>query len=165
MRRGEGYSIEFKKAAVEKLLTRGYRTVDQIAKEIGISSPTIYQWKNDFANMGNMKKSSKPQDRSVNDKLKALTEYNALSEENRGEYLRKNGLYEENINEWLKYAEEAFSSYKKTRKERVSKSSDQKKIKDLEKELRRKDKALAEVSALLILKKKANLIWGTEEDE
>lgn len=42
-----------------------------------------------------------------------------------------------------------------------------KKIRDLERELRRKDKALAEATARLILKKKAELIWGTldEDDE
>jgi len=39
------------------------------------------------------------------------------------------------------------------------------KNKKLESELRRKDKALAEASALLILKKKANLIWGESEDD
>jgi hypothetical protein len=41
MRRSHGYSTEFKKAAVEKLLTRGSRTVTDIVAEIGISSPTI----------------------------------------------------------------------------------------------------------------------------
>ena len=38
-------------------------------------------------------------------------------------------------------------------------------IKSLEKELRRKDAALAEAAALLILRKKADAIWGEEEDE
>ena len=45
------------------------------------------------------------------------------------------------------------------------KSEDKKKIKELERELRRKDKALAEATALLILKKKAELIWGVVEDD
>jgi len=36
--------------------------------------------------------------------------------------------------------------------------------KHLKKDLQRKDKALAETSALLILKKKADLIWGEHED-
>jgi hypothetical protein len=40
-----------------------------------------------------------------------------------------------------------------------------KKCQDLEKELRRKEKALAEAAALLVLRKKAQAIWGDEEDE
>lgn len=156
----QGYSREFKQAAVEKLLTRGKRKVVEIIKEVGISSPTIYQWRDEFATDGGMKKSAKkPQDRSVDEKLKAITEYRALPIEKRGEYLRQNGLHEEHINEWHKYADDALS-YKKP-----FKSADQKRIKELERELRRKDRALAEASALLILKKKADLIWGSEEDE
>jgi hypothetical protein len=38
------------------------------------------------------------------------------------------------------------------------------KIKELEKEINRKDKALSEVTALLVLKKKLNDLLGIEED-
>ncbi|VVS91726.1 hypothetical protein DBB_48450 [Desulfoluna spongiiphila] len=41
----------------------------------------------------------------------------------------------------------------------------QKRLKKVEKELLRKDKALAETAALLVLRKKANAIWGDSEDE
>lgn len=159
MRRGKGYSRDFKEAAVEKLLNRGNRKVEEIIREVGVSSPTIYQWRDEFATDGGMKKSSKPQNRSVDEKLKALTEYSALPSEKRGEYLRQHGLHEENIREWRKYVEDVLSFHK------PFKSADQKRIKELERELHRKDKALAEASALLILKKKADLIWGSEEDE
>lgn len=159
------YSVEFKKSAVQKYLSRGNRSVNEIIHEIGISPPTIYQWRDQFANVGGMKKPSKPQNRSVNEKLKALTEFDALPSEKRGEYLRKNGLHEENLNEWRKQVEEAFSTKKKSSKERQELIAEQKKVKQLEKEILRKDKALAEVSALLVLKKKADLIWGSGEDE
>jgi hypothetical protein len=58
-----------------------------------------------------------------------------------------------------------LSPKKKTVQESQELFAEQKKVKQLEKELHRKDKALAEASALLILKKKADLIWGLEEDE
>ena len=160
MGRGKGFSREFKQAAVKKFLTRGSRKVEEIAREVGVSTPTLYEWKEECDIDGGMKKQSKPQDRSANEKLKALIEYDALPAEKRGEYLRQNGLHEEHINEWRKYIDDALSSSQKP-----SRSADQKRIKELEKELRRKDKALAEASALLILKKKADLIWGTVEDE
>ncbi len=52
------------------------------------------------------------------------------------------------------------SSKKKTRQKNV----DVKRIRTLEKELNRKDKALAETAALLVLKKKVQEIWGDEDD-
>jgi hypothetical protein len=44
-------------------------------------------------------------------------------------------------------------------------AADKKKIKELERDLSRKEKALAETTALLVLKKKADLIWGSGEDQ
>lgn len=165
MSRNYRHSIDFKKSAVEKLLTRGNRTVTEITKELGISSPTIYYWRDQLAKVDGMKKSSKPQSRSVTEKLKALSEYSALAKDERGEYLRKNGLHEENLQEWKKQIEDAFAPSKKSSQDKTELIAEQKKVKLLEKELRRKDKALAEAAALLILKKKADLIWGSEEDE
>jgi hypothetical protein len=49
------YSEEFRKLAVEKLLCRGSRPVASIIEELGISSPTLYQWRNDFASISGMK--------------------------------------------------------------------------------------------------------------
>jgi hypothetical protein len=49
---------------------------------------------------------------------------------------------------------------------RRQKAKDKRRVKELERELRRKEKALAETTALIVLKKKAQLIWGDpEEDE
>lgn len=159
------YSEEFKQSAVQKLLTRGNRTVTDVIQDLGISSPTIYQWRDDFANVQGMKKSSSPQSRPANEKLKILSEYEALPTEKRGEFLRKHGVHEENLSEWRSQLEQALQPIKKSSQERKELGAEKEKVKKLEKELRRKDKALAEVSALLILKKKADLLWGSEEEE
>jgi transposase len=160
-----GYSEEFKKSVVQKLLTRGKRKVKDIAYEAGIKTPTLYDWRDKFATTSDMKKTTKPQSRSAKDKLTALLEFNALPAEERGEYLRKNGLFEESILEWQKQMVEALNPTKKSQQELKELIIEKNKVKQLEKEIRRKDKALAEVSALLVLKKKADLIWGSEEDE
>jgi transposase-like protein len=55
-----GYSEEFKKTAVQKLLTRGNRTDSEIIEELGIASPTIYQWRNELARVPGMKKPTSP---------------------------------------------------------------------------------------------------------
>ncbi len=148
------YSEDFKKSAVQKYLGRGNRPVYEVLEEIGISSPTIYEWRDQFANVPNMKKSTKPQSRSTSEKLKSLMEYDSIPLEGRGEYLRKNGLHEEHITEWRKQIEEALSPMKITKQERLELAAEKNKVKQLEREIRRKDKALAEVSALLVLKKK-----------
>ncbi len=165
MTRHSGYSVEFKKSAVQKLLTRGNRTVVDITSELGISPPTLYQWRDYFANVDGMKKSTSPKNRTATEKLKTLIDYEAIPDDKRGEFLRKNGLHLDNIVEWKNQILTALSPLRKSLHDRTELVVEQKKVKELESEIRRKDKALAEASALLILKKKANLIWGSEEEE
>ena len=163
----QGHSSKFKEAAVEKLVNRGGRTVAAIATEVGVSDATLYQWRKDFAYNSGMKKSAKrPQDRSASEKLKAVINFESLPEEKRGEFLRREGLHVEHVAAWRKQLEGVLAgSGKLTAADRAERAEDRRKIKELEKELRRKDKALAETTALLVLKKKAHLIWGTGEDE
>lgn len=160
------YSEEFKKSVVEKLLNRGSRPVAAILEETGVSSPALYRWKGEFAYSGGMKKTSKrPQDRSAEEILEAIIDFEKLPEEKRGEFLRKEGLHAEHIELWRGQIKAALRPAKRTQAELSERAEDRRKIKELEKELRRKDKALAETTALLVLKKKANLIWGTGDDE
>jgi hypothetical protein len=112
-----------------------------------------------------MKKSTSPKDRPLIEKNKAVFEFDSLPAEKRGEFLRKNGIHEENLAEWRKQIEIALQPVKKSSQERKELGAEKEKVKKLERELHRKDKALAEVSALLILKKKADLLWGSEEEE
>jgi len=158
------YSVEFKKAVVEKLMNRGARPVTVILEEAGISSPTLYAWKADFANISGMEnKYQRPQDRSPGEKLDALIAFENLSLDLRGAVLRKEGLHEEHLRGWRQQIEEALRPVNQ-RVERCEWVMDRRKILALEKDLRRKEKALAETAALLILRKKADLIWGTRED-
>ncbi len=46
-----------------------------------------------------------------------------------------------------------------------TRKADERRIKELERELRQKEKALAETAALLVLRKKAQAIWGEVEDD
>jgi hypothetical protein len=114
-----------------------------------------------------MKRNRRPMDRSVEEKLKAVIEYEGLDEVQRGEYLRRKGLQSEHIAAWKKNMEAGLSGGGGglSASSRSEWATDKKKIKELEKELRRKDRALAETTALLVLKKKADLIWGGGENE
>ncbi len=160
------YSPEFKKSAVEKLLSRGTRPVSAILEELGVPSPTLYQWKLDFAKDDGLKKSSRPQDRSAEEKLKSLHEYMSAPVEQRGEILRRLGVHKEHVDAWQAQVLAALKHGALGKHvERSERAEDRRTIKELKKDLHRKDRALAETTALLVLKKKADLIWGIEETE
>ena len=105
-------------------------------------------------------KSRRPQDWTAEEKLNGLLEYEKLDEVERGKYLREKGLHSVHIERWKQQILEGLKSSKSSKKDPRDT-----KIKELEKELGRKEKALAEAAALLVLKKKARDIWGDGEDE
>jgi len=104
-----------------------------------------------------------PRDWSVEKKIKIVFKASTLSDKELGEFLRREGLHEAQLNEMRLAVEEAFSNKKK--KPTKSNASDKKRIKALEKEIRRKDKALAEVTALLVLQKKMEDYYMGEEEK
>jgi len=82
-----------------------------------------------------------------------------LDEHGLGAFLRKEGLHEAHLDEWRQQAEAALGSGMEP-----SSSRRKKEVQRLERELRRKDKALAETAALLVLSKKVRALWGDEGD-
>ena len=98
-------------------------------------------------------------------KLQVIAETLSLSKTELGEYLRKHGLHSHEIEEWKAECLGAFKSPGRPQKDLELKASI-KREKDLEKNLNRKDRALAEMSARIVLLKKSRLLWGEpEEDE
>ena len=87
----------------------------------------------------------------------------ALNEAQLGEYCRKRGIYPEQLQRWRQSCEQANGEAKPPRAPAETRREAHR-IQELERELRRKDKALAETAALLVLRKKADAIWGKDED-
>jgi transposase-like protein len=157
---------EFRKAAVVKFHSRGSRTVEEVARVLGVSSWSLYQWSKRYGNAEGMKNHRRPAERSGQDKLKAVIEFEGLAGDKQGEYLRREGLHSDHIAAWKKRMEGGLEgSGGLTAASRSERAQDKQKIKELEKELQRKDRALAETAALLVLKKKADLIWGSGEEQ
>lgn len=156
------YSEEFKKSAVQKLLLRGNRTVTRVCEDLGVSSPTIYSWKQEYGRTSGMEKEEKrPQDRSAEEKFKAVMEFDRLEESEGGLFLRREGYHTDHIDEWRRQMQEGLNPKQfigATRGEVIELTRENR---DLKKELLRKNAALAETTALLVLKKKADLIWGS----
>ncbi len=109
---------------------------------------------------------NKPDKWSSEEKFAVVLETATLNESELSEYCRKKGLYPEQVTEWKTACLKANSSPVDHRKAlSEDRKRDKKAIKSLTKELKRKDKALAETAALLVLRKKAQAIWGDPEDD
>lgn len=163
MEKRESYSNEFKDSVRSKILNRGSRTIAEICEDAGVGKSTAVNWIKARGNPSDMKKQKGSQKWSAEQKLKALIETASLSEAELGAYLRREGLFSGQLEEWKKEFISSLTSSAK--KSKSGKDERDQKIKSLEKEVQRKDKALAEATALLILQKKVNLIWGNKDED
>ena len=99
-------------------------------------------------------------------KFQAVLESAPLSEEEVSEYCRRRGIQPEHLSQWRAACEKANGAGPSVGAGTpVQNPSAVQRVKELERELRRKDAALAEAAALLVLRKKANAIWGKGEEE
>lgn len=161
------YSPSFKEAALQKLLAPANRPVREIAEEMGCSAVTLYDWKKKCGSIADMKKHNdkrRPKDWTAEEKFSAIFTYEKLPPEEQGAFLRKHGLHTEHIEAWKKSMKMALDQQKTERAHRLELLEKERTIKELKNNLQRKDKALAETTALLVLKKKVSLILGEEEE-
>jgi len=98
----------------------------------------------------------RPQDWSFEEILEAVLEASRLEGEELGAFLRRKGIHQAHLDEWRA---RLASAVKGEAKPKV-RSADARRVQELEKELRRKEKALAEAAALLVLQKKVRELWG-----
>jgi len=161
------YSVEFKEATVKKMMPPNAMPIREVKRATGVTDVTLYKWRNEYRNKGVAVPGDdiKPDNWTGQDKLAVVIETAALNESELSEYCRKQGLYPEQVQHWKEAALKGYESDEKIQQQQLSsRKEDKRKIKKLESELRRKEKALAETAALLVLRKKAQAIWGDEED-
>lgn len=159
------YSSEFKEQMVKKLLLPGGPSGVALSQQTGIPQSTLSGWLSQYnkkSERGSMSQTKSPQE-----KLKILKETSSLNDEQLGAYLRKHGLHSEQLKDWESEILESLSLKNKVGRPKQSVELNQvkKKIKKLEKEIARKDKALAETAALLVLKKKLQDHFSDGEKE
>jgi transposase-like protein len=145
------------------------RSVSELVEVTGITDATLYTWRKQARAAGAVVPGDgKQSDRwSSQDKFRVVLETAGLNEAELAEYCRRKGLYVEQVKAWRLTCEQANSPAPpaKTRREREEEKATIKRIKQLERELRRKDAALAETAALLVLRKKAKAFWEKDVDE
>jgi len=159
------YSKEHKEWVVRQMMPPLNRSVPELVEATGITDVTLYTWRKQARAAGAVVPGDgKQADQwSSQDKFRVVLESAGLNEAELAEYCRRKGLYVEQIKAW-RLACECANGPAKTRHERDEEKAAKKRIKQLERELRRKEAALAETAALLVLRKKAEALWGKDED-
>lgn len=151
------YNLEFKELMLKKVFARPDDvSICQIAREANMPNETLFGWisksKRGVLKMKNGKYTNE-------EKFQFCLNYFNLPEDKRGEFLRANGLYSYDLDNW----KEKFINNQLSTKASKEEQANKKTIKELKKELRRKEKALAETATLLTLKKKYLEIFEDEE--
>ena len=162
-----GYSAERKAAIIGKMLPPNNTSIRQLSRSEGVSEATLYNWRKQARQDGKLapKTGSGPEGWSSKDKFAAVVETAAMNAAELAQYCRQRGLFVEQIKAWRTACEQAadleqadMARHTQTRRE------DKKRIQALERDLARKEKALAEAAALLVLRKKMGAIWSDGED-
>lgn len=153
------YTKEEKDSLVARLFPPENISLGALANETGISKSTLSTWKKKTEETkGNIK----PKRRlTPNDKFLIVMETYSLSEIELSRYCREKGIYYDEIKKWASVCVNANSNAgdsENIKELKAGKQEDSKRIKELEKELSRKEKALAEAAALLLLRKKLQAI-------
>ncbi len=161
------YSEAFKAKVVRKMIGPPPQSANSLAQDMGVCQTTLSRWLREAGRVEDMTKSNKkpkrPLDWSPEEKFEVVMEAAALPDEQLGGFLRRQGLHQTQLAEWRRLA---IAGMKQQRRDRTrGKSPEARRIRELERELRRKEAALAETAALLVLKKKARAIWGDEDDD
>jgi len=160
---GATYSPAFRSKMLEKLLGPDARSACSVSREVGIPQSTLSRWVREAGTLESMGKKTR-KNWSAEEKLRIVVQASELPEEELGAFLRREGVHSSQLEQWRETVRGALTGGQ-TPESRRQTQRDRKRIQKLERELRRKDKALAESAALLWLKKKVQDIWGDEDDD
>lgn len=158
---GTRYTEVFIEQALYKVYSRGERTVKSVAEELNVNNHTVKNWmkRRAMSTVAVVTKERRPQDWTAEQQLLALHETHGLSGEALQAWCRENGLFAHHLTSW----KTAFCADVKV----VPGVGEIRVLKDennqLKRELVRKERALAEAAALLILQKKFRALWEDED--
>lgn len=156
-------TMEMKERILQKALGRGDKTLTQIAKENNIACSTLSGWLKQWREGSGteVRRRGRPtKGQGQTPPLQHLLATKGLDEEAVGVYCREQGIYRFQLEKWRNKLMKHDVNEKQTTIDRNELKALKEENKRLKRDLHRKDKALAETAALLVLKKKADLIWG-----
>jgi len=171
------YTNSMKATVIKRMTGRNPVSAASVAQETGISQATLSRWRRQAATVGtvgpgtrtpNKQASPSPpkraRGRTSHDKLALVAQAASLADEELGAFIRREGLHAAQLAAWTELAANALEhDGASTKRARRGPTPEQTRIRELERELRRKEKALAEAAALLVLKKKFATVFEDEE--
>ena len=136
--------------------------LEVVAREIGVSADTLERWRSEA-----LAAPARERTWTAAARLDAVITTAAMDEAARSAWCREHGVYPQQLQQWRDSATQALAEPEEARASPQQTKQDRRRIRGLERELRRKDKALAETAALLVLTKKVSAIFNTDmgEDE
>lgn len=151
----------FKREMVRKLLLPGGKGATELSREIGVTPQTLYNWRDKYSHDSDgMSRKKRSGSLSAEEKMVTLLEFARLPLAETGEWLRKRGLQSEHLKLWESELTTKNGSNQFKAENRILRSAN----KHLEKNLLKKDKALAELSAIIILQKKMADLFPQEKE-
>jgi transposase len=163
------YSHRFRMKMVRRMVGPNACSASALAAETGVSQPTLSRWLRDAGTVTPMSEATpkpmppkpgpkRPEDWTAEERLEAVIAARGLEGEALGAFLRQRGLHASDIDTWRQAALASLDGTGARRRP----TGEGKRVRQLEAELRRKEKALAETAALLVLQGKARALWGEE---
>ena len=154
------YGEAFRNRAVARLLPPESANVGLVSKEIGVSVQTLERWREQAQS-----RPARGRAWTAGARLEAVITAAAMDESGKSAWCRQHGVFPTDLDKWRLSATAALTEPEEARASPQATRQDKKRIKELERELLRKDRALAETAALLVLSKKVAAIFNKAEDE
>ena len=154
------YGQAFKDKAVARLLPPESAALEVVAREVGVGAGTLERWREDV-----LSRPARGRAWTAAGRLEAVVTTAAMNEADQSAWCRAHGAYPQELAKWRASATTALAAPQELRASPQATRADRKRIKELERELLRKDRALAETAALLVLSKKVQAIFSKGEDE
>ena len=154
------YGQGFKDRAVARLLPPESAALEVVAREVGIGVGTLERWQIDAQS-----RPARGRAWTAGARLEAVITTASLNEAGKSAWCREHGVYPAELDKWRASCTAALAEPEEARASPQTTRADRKRIKELERDLLRKDRALAETAALLVLSKKVAAIFNKGEDE
>jgi DNA-binding transcriptional MerR regulator len=154
------YGTAFKNKVVAKLLPPNIASIEEVSREVGVSVDTLERWRAQA-----LTTPARERAWSAAARFDAVLTTAPMDEATCSAWCREHGVYPQELAAWRASATQALAEPEELRASLKETASDRRRIRELERELRRKDKALAETAALLVLSKKLEAIFHKGEDE
>lgn len=157
------YSEDTKAAIIKRMMPPNPVSIAHLSTETGVPVNTLYSWRSHYQAKGHAvpAPSKRPDHGSAVDKPALVFETRTLNSAEPGDYCRKKGRYAEQIQTWEQAALSGYQQQEQLTKQQLEQGkTDRLRIQQLEAELRRKNAALAETAALLVLSKKSQALRG-----